>query len=182
MALIDIVIGGLLLYGLIRGLWKGLFSELAALLSLLLGIYIALKFSGYVGQELGSHVSWEEKYITITAFAITFIAVVVGIIMLAKVFTKLAKFAMLGWLNRLLGGIFGFIKWTLIISISLNFFLKLNANNAFAEKQTLEDSIFFYPILEVSKTIYPILEEWFSEFNPDDFTPESTNPDLNREA
>lgn len=182
MALIDIVIGGLLLYGLIRGLWKGLFSELAALLSLLLGIYIALKFSGYVGQKLDSHVSWDEKYITITAFAITFIAVVVGIILLAKVFTKLAKFAMLGWLNRLLGGIFGFIKWVLIISVSLNFFLKLNTNNTFAEKETLKNSIFFYPVLEVSKTIYPILEEWFAEFNPDDFTPVISNPHLNKEA
>lgn len=181
MALIDIVIGGLLLYGLIRGLWKGLFSELAALLSLLLGIYIALKFSGYVGQKLSANVSWDEKYIAITAFAITFIAVVVGIILLAKVFTRLAKYAMLGWLNRLLGGIFGFIKWALIVSVSLNFFLKLNANNSFAEKQTLDDSVFFYPILEVSKTIYPILEEWFAEFNPDDLTPQSTNPDLNRE-
>lgn len=164
MALPDILIGGLLLYGFIRGLWKGLFTELAALVSLLLGFYIAVKFSGYVGEIIANNVSWEPKYVKITAFAITFILVVVGVILLAKVFTKLASFAMLGWLNRLLGGVFGFIKWALIISVLLNFFVQINRNYTFAEKETLDDSWFFYPILKISNTVYPVLEEWFATY------------------
>lgn len=160
---IDIVLGGLLLYGLIKGLWKGLFSELASLVSLLVGIYVAIKFSGLVGKMLEGHVD-NPKYISIAAFAITFIAVVVGIILLAKVFTKLADFSGLGLINRILGGFFGFLKMVLILSVSLNFFLKLNSNNAFAEKKTLDDSLFFYPMLKVSNTIFPVLEEWFKEY------------------
>ena len=169
MALLDIIIGGVLVYGLIRGVWKGLFSELAALLSLLAGIFVALKFSGYVGTKLGKHVSWDPKYITITAFALTFIAVVVGIILLGKMFTKLAKFAMLGWLNRLLGGIFGFLKWALILSVSMNFFLKLNSTQLFAKQETLDNSLFFYPLLKVSNTIFPVLEDWFTDIKTDTY-------------
>ncbi len=163
MELIDIILGGLLLYGLIKGLWKGLITELAGLVSLFIGIFIAIKFSGYVGTFLAGKME-NPKYISMTAFAITFIGVVVGIILLAKVFTKLVSLSGLGLLNRILGGVFGCMKMVLILSVSLNFFLKLNATNAFAEKKTLDKSIFFYPVLSVSSYIFPVLEEWFAEY------------------
>ena len=133
MSVIDIILGGLLLYGLIKGLWRGLFVELASLVSLIAGIFVALKFSGFIADIISGHVSWEPRYISITAFLITFIAVVVGIILLAKFFTKLADFASLGLLNRILGGVFGFLKMVLILSVSLNFFLKINSTNIFAK-------------------------------------------------
>lgn len=163
MVFIDYILGGLLLYGLIKGMWKGLFAELAGLLSLLMGLFVAIKFSGFVGGLLEGHVH-NPKHAAIAAFAITFIAVVAGIIVLAKVFTKLASFAALGWLNRLLGGLFGAMKMILILSVSLHFFLKINSNNTFAEEKTLKDSFFFYPILKVSDSIFPVLGEWFAEF------------------
>jgi membrane protein required for colicin V production len=172
MALPDIILGGFLLYGFLRGIWKGLFTELASLVALLAGIYIAVKFSGFAGSVIAGYVSWQPKYITIAAFVITFIAVVVGIILLGKFFTKLAGFASLGWLNRILGGVFGLLKWVLILSVSLQFFLKLNKNNAFAKESTLKNSFFFYPVLEVSNTIYPALEEWFADFKSEGYQPE----------
>ncbi|RZJ68571.1 MAG: CvpA family protein [Flavobacterium sp.] len=168
MAFIDFILGGLLLYGLVKGFWKGLFTELASLLSLILGIYIAVKFSGFAGTILEGHVSWNPRYISIAAFAVTFIAVVAAIIVLGKVFTKLASFASLGIVNRLLGGVFGCLKMVLIVSVSLNFFLKINSSNTFAEKETLDNSMFFYPLLKVSETIFPVLEDWFKEFNQKD--------------
>lgn len=179
MAVIDIILGSILLYGLIKGLWKGLFTELAGLISLLAGIFIAIKFSGFTGSILEGHVSWEPKYISITAFAITFIAVVAAIIVLGKVFTKLAGFAGLGIFNRIFGGVFGFLKMVLILSVSLNFFLKLNSNNSFAEKETLDNSVLFYPVLEVSNILFPVLEEWFAEFKTDEADSPETNAELN---
>ncbi|MES2486863.1 MAG: CvpA family protein [Bacteroidota bacterium] len=162
MEFIDLIIGALLAYGLVKGLWKGLFTELASVVSLLVGIFIAIKFSGAVGKMLEGHTD-NPKHASVIAFVLLFIAVVVGIMLLAKTFTKLADFAGLGLVNRLLGGLFGLIKMALILSVSLNFFLKLNSNNTFAEKKTLDNSMFFYPVLKVSTTIFPILEEWFSK-------------------
>jgi len=166
MGIIDILLGGLLLYGLIKGLWRGLFVELASLLSLIIGIYVAIKFSGFVADMLIKD-GENSKYVAITAFVITFIAVVVGIILLGKVFTRIADFASLGLLNRILGGLFGLIKMVLILSVSLNFFVKMNSSNLFAEKETLNKSLFFNPMLEVSNNLFPILEEWFAEFKED---------------
>ena len=158
---IDLFLGAILAYGLIKGIWKGLFVELASLLSLLAGIFIAVKFSAVVGQIISDESS---KTVSIIAFLITFIIVVVGIMLLAKVFTKLADFAGMGLLNRILGGLFGFLRIVLLLSVALNFFLRINSNNLFAEKETLEQSLFFQPVLDVSNYIFPSLEEWFSEY------------------
>lgn len=162
MVFLDLLLGGLLLYGLVKGMWKGLFAELAGLLSLLVGLFVAIKFSGFVGKMLEGHVH-NPKYAAIAAFAITFVAVVAGIIVLGKVATKVASFAAMGWLNRLLGGVFGLIKMAVILSVSLNFFLKINNNNTFAGQETLDKSIFFYPVLKISNSIFPILGEWFAD-------------------
>ena len=160
---IDLILGGVLLYGLIKGLWKGLFIELASLVSLLLGIYLAIKFSGVVGNMFDSQLPDDPGNAAIAAFIITFLAVVIGITLLAKAFTKIADFSGLGLLNRILGGFFGLLKTALILSVALNFFLKLNTGNTIAKKETLDGSTFFYPLLEMSDLIFPVLEDWFRE-------------------
>lgn len=163
MEVLDIILGGFLIYGLIKGIWKGLFVELASLLSLVLGIYIAIKFSYLIRSVITDWVSWDPKYIEITAFAITFTGVVIGIVLLAKFFTSVADFASLGWLNRIAGGVFGFLKIILILSIVLHYFQKLNYNEFLVKQETINGSLFFNPIVQVSNTIFPIIEEWFPE-------------------
>jgi len=158
---IDLVLGGVLLYGFIKGLWKGLFIELASLVSLLLGVYLAVKFSGFVGGMFDGQLPDDPKTAAIIAFIITFVAVVIGITLLAKAFTKIADFSGLGLLNRILGGIFGVLKTALILSIALNFFMKLNTGYTIVKKETLDGSTFFYPMLEMSDYIFPVLEDWF---------------------
>lgn len=155
MKFIDIILAALLAWGIFKGVRKGLFSELASLVALVVGLFIAIKFSGmFAGDKPGTG--------GITVFFIVFIAAVIGVFMLAKVFTKLAEAGGVGLVNRILGGVFGGIKVCLIVSVLLNFFLKINSTNIFASKETLEDSIFFYPMLSVSNYIFPILKTWFS--------------------
>jgi len=175
MGFLDIFLGVFLIYGLIRGLWNGFFVELASLVSLLLGIFIAIKFSHLMKGLIDSDGSWNPKTVQVTAFALTFILVVVGVSLLAKIFTKLADFAALGLFNKLLGGVFGVLKMILLLSVFLNLFEKINANNTFAEKETLDKSIFYHPVQKVSKFIYPSIEEWFTAFKSESF--ESENPE-----
>ena len=61
MTVIDIVLGALLLFGLIRGLTKGLFVEVASLLALIVGVYGAIHFSYFTTEYLESRVDWNEK-------------------------------------------------------------------------------------------------------------------------
>ena len=165
MTFLDIVLGILLLYGFAKGIWNGFFIELASFVSILIGIFLAIKFSYIMQSILKNHVDWNPKTVQIVAFTLTFILVVVGVSMLAKVFTTMANFAGLGIINKLLGGFFGLLKMILMLSVSLLLFEKINSNHTFAEKETLENAMFYYPILKVSGFIYPSIESWYKEFD-----------------
>lgn len=163
MSFLDIVLGVLLAYGLYKGLRNGLFVELAGLISLLLGIFFAIKFSYLASNTLGVFVQWNPKNIQITAFIITFVLVVIGISLLAKILTKIASAVFLGWVNNLGGAFVRILKTVLIISIFLSLFEKINYDHFFAKKETLDNSIFYRPIQKTSGFVFPTLEKWFEE-------------------
>lgn len=163
MSIVDIILGCLILYAIYRGLKNGLFVELASFLSLIIGIYVTIKFSSIMRDFLVNSMSWSPKYISIVAFALTFLAVVAGIHLLAKVFTGITSFAYLGWLNKLAGAVFSVLKTIVALSIVLNLFQKINVNGIIASKETLDASIFYNPIQEISSYVFPSLEKLFHE-------------------
>ena len=112
-------------------------------------------------SSIASHVSWNPKTIQIAAFIITFIIVIIGISLLAKFLTKMANFASLGIVNKLAGSFFGLLKMVLILSVSLKMFQKINFEYQFAAKTTLDNSLFFNPIQNVSTAIYPSIQDGF---------------------
>lgn len=157
MSIIDIVLGALLLFGLIRGLLKGLFVEIASLAALVLGVYGAIHFSYFVADVLVSKVDWEERTINIAAFGITFVIIVLAISLAGKALTKLADFAALGILNKLLGGVFGALKIGLILSVLLIVFNKLNNTLPFMEDDDLEESMLYEPVKSLAPMIFPTI-------------------------
>ncbi|WP_426432098.1 CvpA family protein [Winogradskyella sp. HB-48] len=157
MSIIDIVLAALLLFGFIRGLFKGLFVEIASLVALVLGVYGAIHFSYFAADLLESKVDWNEKTINIVAFAITFVIIVLAISLAGKALTKLADFAALGILNKLLGGVFGALKIGLILSVLLIVFGKLNNTLPFIEKEDLEKSVLYKPVKSLAPMIFPNL-------------------------
>lgn len=163
MSFLDIVLGVLLAISVFKGIRNGLFVELASLISLILGIYVAIKFSFLAKIMLSGLVHWNPKTIQITAFIITFLVVVVAISLLAKFLTNVANFAQLGVINNLGGGFFRLLKTILVISIFLNLFEKINFNNTFAKKETLDNSLFYRHIQKTAGFIYPSIEKWVED-------------------
>lgn len=155
MGVLDIVLTVLILFGLIRGFMKGLFVEVASLLALVLGIYGAIHFSNFAGDFLQRQTDWNEKTINITAFAITFVVIVIAIGLAGKALTKLADFAALGILNKLLGGIFGALKIGVVLSVVLIIFDKMNKTLPFVDKATIENSMLYKPVKSLVPTILP---------------------------
>jgi len=153
----DIIIAALLIFGFIRGLLKGLFVEVASLVALIAGVYGAIHFSYFVGDLLVNYVSWDERYITIVSFAVTFAIIVLTIGLLGKLFTKIADFASLGLLNKLFGGLFGALKIGLILSVILLIFTKLNNTIPFISDAQKEDAILYEPIKNLAPTLFPDL-------------------------
>ncbi|MEE9406452.1 MAG: CvpA family protein [Polaribacter sp.] len=155
MNIFDIIIAALLLFGFVRGLMKGLFVEVASLVALIGGVYGAIHFSYFIGDFLKESVSWSQEYISLAAFAGTFVVIIVIIALLGKMLTKLADFASLGIINKILGGVFGALKIGLILSVIFTFFGKMNDTIPFVDKETLKKSILYEPVKKIAPTIFP---------------------------
>ena len=157
MTILDIILAALLCIGLVRGFLKGFFVEVASLIALIAGIYGAIHFSYYVADLLMDHVEWNEKTINITAFAITFIIIVLLVALAGKALTKLANFAALGFLNKLLGGVFGLLKIGLILSILLIIFEKMNNTITFVDEEHTRDSILYKHVKSLAPLLFPTI-------------------------
>ena len=157
MGVIDIVLGALILFGLVRGFMKGLFVEVASLVALVAGVYGAIHFSNFAAEFLQTKTEWNEKTINITAFAITFVVIVLAIGLAGKALTKLADFAALGIINKLAGGVFGALKIALILSVVLNIFDKFNNTITLLDTDTKEASALYKPVKSLVPMIFPNL-------------------------
>ena len=155
MNVFDIVILVVLLFGLVKGFMKGLFIEIASLVALIGGIWGAIHFSYFVGDFLEESVTWSEKKISLAAFAITFILIIVVVSMLGKFLTKLADLAALGLVNKVLGAAFGLVKIGLVLSIVFVFFHRLNGTISFVDEETLEESVLYESVKSIAPTIFP---------------------------
>ncbi len=163
MSLLDIILGGILIYSVIKGINNGLFTELASFVSLIIGIYLAIKFSSVIREFITKFVSWSPKTIEVVAFGLTFVGIVFGIHLLAKFFTELMNFAYLGWINRFAGAAFSMLKTILILGVVFNIFQKININNLIVKESTLNNSKFYHPIQKTAQFCYPKFETWYKE-------------------
>ncbi len=165
MNILDIILGALILFGLVRGLSKGLFVEVASLIALIAGVYGAIHFSDFAAGFLETKVDWSEQTINITAFAITFVIIVLVISLAGKALTKLADFAALGMLNKLLGALFGALKIGLILSVVLMILGKMNRTIPFIEDEEMEESMLYEPVRSFAPMIFHdiIKEEQMAE-------------------
>ena len=84
MNVIDIILGIILLFGLIRGVMRGFIIELASLVALIVGVYGAIHFSYFAFDFLQNQFDWDEQYIQLTAFAITFILIVIFVLFISS--------------------------------------------------------------------------------------------------
>ena len=157
MNFIDIILAILLLLGLIRGYRKGLFVSLASLVALVAGIYITVHFSDIVGAYLAQYLDWGDNTMKLTAFAVTFIGVVILISLAGKLLTKIADFASLGILNKLLGAAFGILKYAFIASVVIIFVDAANRSLHLLKKETLDTSILYTPVKKIAPMILPTI-------------------------
>lgn len=157
---LDIILAIPLIWGAYIGFKKGLVLELASLVALALGIYGTMKFSSITATYLKEYIELNEKWISLSAFLLTFILIVIGIFILAKLLDKLLKIVALGLVNRILGLLFGFLKYALILSVLVYFFKIANQHFGLVKVEKLENSLLYEPIQWISKPLLPLWEEY----------------------
>ncbi|OBX26340.1 membrane protein required for colicin V production [Gelidibacter algens] len=159
MSVLDIVLAVLILFGLVRGLMNGFFVEIASLIALVAGVYGAIHFSNYAATLIDENSQWDEKTVNIVAFAVTFLIIVLVIALAGKALTKLADFAALGIVNKLLGALFGALKVAVILSVFLNVFDSMNRAIPLTDDDSVKDSVLYAPVKSLIPMIFPIILE-----------------------
>ncbi len=115
MSWLDILILLPLLIGLVRGLMKGLIVELSSIVAIILGFMGAKYWSASFATWLMQQFNWSETACIVVAYALLFAGIALALNILARLLSKLFQKIQLGWLNRLLGGVFGVAKWGIVI-------------------------------------------------------------------
>ncbi|TDN88105.1 membrane protein required for colicin V production [Salegentibacter sp. 24] len=152
---IDIVLALILLYGLVRGFFRGLLAEIASLVGIVAGIYGAIHFSYILSSFFSENMGWDSRYLNLIAFAITFILILFLVTLAGKILTKMAGFAALGIVNKLLGGVFGLLKMGFIASVVIMFFAATNEEIDLVDQESLEASKLYKPVKVIAPIILP---------------------------
>ena len=155
MNILDIIILLCLIPALIQGLFKGFISQAISLISIIVGVWASAHFAGLVCQWLSQHISGSEEVLKITAFALIFLVVIIGLILLGKVLEAAIKLVMLGWLNRLLGAIFAITKWLLILGLITIGFNAINDTFNLVKPETLAQSHLYPMLTNFANTVFP---------------------------
>jgi len=149
------------MYGFYRGFMKGLIIELASLLALTVGIYGALHFSSFTFEFLSDYIEIKTVYLQLASYGLTFLFIVMLISLIGKILTMLIKLVSLGFINRMIGAIFGGIKVLLILSVFISFFDRFNKQFGMINDEILSSSLMYNPIRIQAEKIYPnVLEEF----------------------
>ena len=141
MNIFDVIILIILLYGLIKGFIKGFIIEVAGIIALILGVTGSFKFASILEVYLNSYVDWSPKNIQVISFIILFIIIIYAVSLLAKMITKTLKIIALGMINRIFGGIFGLLKWCVILSSLVLVSQEINEIITLIPDKTLKDSV-----------------------------------------
>ena len=162
---IDIILGLILVFAAINGLRKGLINELASLAALILGIWGAIEFSYITTDFLKNNLNVESNYINIISFIVTFIVIVILVHIIGTSVNKLIEVAMLGFVNKLAGLVFGVLRSALILSIILLVFNKIDKDVNIISPATKSESNLYEPIRNFAPSIFPFIKIWDNSEN-----------------
>jgi membrane protein required for colicin V production len=116
MNLLDVILIVVIAFSSVYGLFKGLVKEVISILALIIGLIGASRF--YEGaSSLLKDLGLGEQAARILSFIILFMVIFIALILIGKLIHKLVHAIFLGWLNRLGGIGFGFIRGIIVSGI-----------------------------------------------------------------
>ncbi len=151
---LDIYIGIPIIIGLVIGFSKGLIKEIIGLVILIGGIWLAKIFDSSLAIWLVTKMDVNEKTAKVLAFLGIFVLVAVVLSVLGKIIEKVFETIALGGLNKLIGGLFGGIKYALIVSLLLNGILFFEIFGSLINKEDKEGSLFYNPVIQLAPAIW----------------------------
>ena len=156
---LDIILAICFIPALIRGISKGFVEQAAALVAFFLSVWMAFRFSTLAADWLRPVLEVSETVLNVVAFVAILVVVSIAMVLLGKLISKFIKVAMLGWLDKLLGVLFGFLVTALILGVLIVSFDAVNTRFTIVAAEKLEASVLYTSLRAIAWFIFPYLKE-----------------------
>ena len=124
---------------------RGLISEIIAFVVVILGVLGSRFAAPSVSKCLLQWFLWPEGVCDIVAYALIFLAIAILLSIAAKLLTRLLRAIHLGWANRLLGGLFGVLKYGIIVLFAVFIMDKTDEAFHWQENEPVVKTSILYP-------------------------------------
>ena len=155
MNLFDVIVYIALAWAVFNGWRRGFLLQLVSLVAVIAGLMLAAKYGAYVGSLMGL----DSPTAAIVGFLMIFLAALVAITIVGHLLRAVLRFSGLGVADVLLGILFSVLKIGLVVGVLFSWFAAINRDYTWVEKQTIEQSRWFVPVVRVTDTLMPYFEE-----------------------
>lgn len=155
---LDIFFAIPLIWGIVRGLMSGFIRSLSVFVGLILGITLAQTYAADLSPTIQEWFTLSARQCLSIAYVTIFVAVMIVVAIIARILDKFLHLILLGWLNKLLGALFGFFKWAIILSFFIMVIEYANSKFEFLSPEKKSESLLYEPIKNVVPTIMPYVK------------------------
>lgn len=155
---LDIFFAIPLIWGIVRGLMSGFIRSLSVFVGLILGITLAQTYAADLSPTIQEWFTLSARQCLSIAYVTIFVAVMIVVAIIARILDKFLHLILLGWLNKLLGALFGFFKWAIILSFFIMVIEYANSKFEFLSPEKKSESLLYEPIKKVVPTIMPYVK------------------------
>lgn len=159
MNFIDIIICIPLIWGLYKGFTKGFIVELATIVAFGLGVWGGIHFSEYLAMKMAEWFDSQNQYLPVISFALIFLIIIATVFLIAKMIQKSTDKIALSAINKLVGAVFGSLKFAMILSVTIFIVDAIEESYPMISFKTKEESLLYRPIGKIAPTIIPALDK-----------------------
>ncbi|MCH8980732.1 CvpA family protein [candidate division KSB1 bacterium] len=174
---IDYIIITVVAFFAIRGLFKGFLNEVFGFLGLILALIFATKYMSNMAGVIDKFLNIPPGLTTLLGYLIIFVGTIFAVQLLNHVLQKAVQVSFLNWVDKTGGGLVGFIKGGIIISLLLllisiipfsrSMIPGVKDSTLYAPTKNFAPKIFNYIMYVIpnSKSFYGELKETFDKFS-----------------
>jgi len=156
---VDIILLICFIPAVIGGIKRGFVKQVASLVALILGVWAAWYFSDFFAHNVNIWLETNKVLTQIIAFAAVFLIVILFINMIGHTIHALVNLVLLGWLDKLLGVLFAFLKYAFIVSMVIFFLESLNELYSFLPTDIISQSKLYGILSSIAPAIFPFIEK-----------------------
>ncbi|MBO4498856.1 MAG: CvpA family protein [Bacteroidaceae bacterium] len=147
MTFIDIFILAILAIGFVTGLIKGVVKQAFGLGGLIAGLALGALFCHPVATLLINSINISEKSAAIVSFILILILVPLVFNLIGLMLSKFVKIVQLGFLDRVLGGLFGVLSYMIVLGLLLQLIEITGLSGYITDKEEGErKSVLYEPV------------------------------------